>query len=160
MTQQEDLEWSARNARSDQLCGRPLRALLRARMSSVVALFLMLATSSISWAQQDSVPTFDRLDSLEARVQGCVTCHGQRGQGTHKGYFPRIAGKPAGYLYNQLLAFKNGTRHYSPMNYLVAYLPEAYLREIAEYFAKEQPPFAMQAVTPAEPDVIARGQQL
>ena len=46
---------------------------------------------------------------MEARVQGCVTCHGQSGQGTHSGYFPRIAGKPAGYLYNQLVAFRDGT---------------------------------------------------
>ena len=79
---------------------------------------------------------------MEARVQGCVTCHGQSGQGTSSGYFPRIAGKPAGYLYNQLVAFRDGTRRYPPMNYLVAYLPDAYLREMAEHFAKLRPPFA------------------
>ena len=28
------------------------------------------------------------------------------------------------------------------MNYLVAYLPDSYLREIAEHFAKQRPPFA------------------
>src|SRR5688572_2968778 len=137
-----------------------LAALRRAVSGLLLPLLVTLPFSPASAQQQDAVPTFDQLDSIQARVQGCVTCHGQRGQGTDNGYFPRIAGKPAGYLYNQLVAFKNGTRHYSPMNYLVAYLPEAYLREIAEYFAKEQPPFAMQAVTPAEPDVIARGQQL
>jgi cytochrome c553 len=138
-----------------------LAALRRAVSASLLLLLLVtLAFQSASAQQLDTIPTFDQLDSIEARVQGCVTCHGQRGQGTNNGYFPRIAGKPAGYLYNQLLAFRNGTRHYSPMNYLVAYLPEAYLREIAEYFAKEQPPFAAQAVTPAEPSVIARGQQL
>ncbi|MES1264811.1 MAG: c-type cytochrome, partial [Variovorax sp.] len=79
---------------------------------------------------------------MEARVQGCVTCHGQSGQGTSNGYFPRIAGKPAGYLYNQLVAFRDGTRHYAPMNYLVAYLPDAYLKEIAQHFASQRPPFA------------------
>ena len=99
-----------------------LVALLRQAMScAVLATFLAVN----AWSQQeDAIPQFDRLDSMEARVQGCVTCHGQRGQGTSNGYFPRIAGKPAGYLYNQLLAFKNGTRKYPPMNYLVAYLPE------------------------------------
>lgn len=135
---------------------------LRSTAKGLLLLFA-LATLGVTPAlgqQQDAVPTFDRLDTIEARVQGCVTCHGQRGQGTANGYFPRIAGKPAGYLYNQLLAFKNGTRHYSPMNYLVAYLPEPYLREIAEYFAKERPPFSAQAITPAEPNVIARGEQL
>ena len=90
------------------------------------------------------MPAFSKVDSMEARVQGCVTCHGQSGQGTNNGYFPRIAGKPAGYLYNQLVAFRDGTRSYPPMNYLVAYLPDAYLREMAEYFAKQRPPFAAQ----------------
>jgi cytochrome c553 len=111
-------------------------------------------------AQSEAVPAFKQLDSLEARVQGCVTCHGQSGQGTNNGYYPRIAGKPAGYLYNQLVAFRDGTRRYPPMNYLVAYLPDPYLREIAEYFAKLQPPFAAREPVSAEPAVLARGQKL
>ena len=57
-------------------------------------------------------------DTMEARVQGCATCHGKIGEGTNNGYFPRIAGKPAGYLYNQLVAFRDGRRRYPPMNYL------------------------------------------
>jgi cytochrome c553 len=110
--------------------------------------------------RNDAVPHFEELNSMQARVQGCVTCHGQRGQGTSNGYFPRIAGKPAGYIYNQLLAFKNGTRKYPPMNYLVAYLPEPYLQEMAEHFAKEQPPFAARELTPADEKTVARGQLL
>ena len=111
-------------------------------------------------AQTEAVPAFKQLDSLEARVQGCVTCHGQSGQGTSNGYYPRIAGKPAGYLYNQLVAFRDGTRRYPPMNYLVAYLPDAYLHEIAEHFAKQQPPFAAREATSTDPAVLARGQKL
>lgn len=133
-------------------------ALLR-RASAIVLLMIFGAPSAHS-QQRDAVPAFDQLNSMEARVQGCVTCHGQRGQGTNNGYFPRIAGKPAGYLYNQLLAFKNGTRKYPPMNYLVAYLPEAYLREIAEHFAKEQPPLAPREITTSEASEVARGKQL
>lgn len=97
---------------------------------------------------------------MEARVQGCVTCHGQSGQGTKNGYFPRIAGKPAGYLYNQLVAFRDGTRRYQPMNYLVAYLPDAYLREMAEYFAKLRPPFAPQEKANVDAATLARGRSL
>jgi cytochrome c553 len=111
-------------------------------------------------AQNEAVPAFKNVDSLEARVQGCVTCHGQSGQGTNNGYYPRIAGKPAGYLFNQLQAFRNGPRKYPPMNYLVAYLPESYLHEIAEYFSKLQPPFAAREITPASPESVARGQSL
>jgi cytochrome c553 len=118
----------------------------------------MIAAAPMALAQQDvAIPTVKQVDSIEARAQGCVTCHGQRGQGTNSGYFPRIAGKPAGYIYNQLLAFKNGTRKYPPMNYLVAYLPEEYLHELAEHFAKEQPPLAEREMTPADPTVVRRG---
>ena len=102
----------------------------------------LLAAPLSARAQDDAVPAFRQLNSMEARVQGCVTCHGQSGQGTGDGYFPRIAGKPAGYLYQQLVAFRDGTRKYAPMNYLVAYLPDPYLREMAEHFAKLRPPFA------------------
>jgi cytochrome c553 len=46
------------------------------------------------------------------------------------------------------------------MNYLVAYLPDAYLREIAEYFSKQHPPFAPQEQSNADAATVARGQTL
>ena len=49
-------------------------------------------------------------DTMEARVQGCTACHGSKGQGTDNDYFPRLAGKPAEYLYNQLKNFREGQR--------------------------------------------------
>ena len=111
-------------------------------------------------AQGPSVPTFKTVDSMEARTQGCVTCHGQGGEGMGNGNFPRIAGKPAGYLYNQLLAFRDGTRKYPPMNYLVAYLPDAYLREMAEHFAKQRPPFAPTVAAGIDATALARGRTI
>ena len=132
-------------------------------LSSISRVGLVLATMLVSGAlraQNDAVPAFKDVDSIEARVQGCVTCHGQSGQGTSNGYFPRIAGKPAGYLYNQLVAFRDGTRRYPPMNYLVAYLPDSYLREIAEHFAKQRPPFAAKETASADAATLARGQAL
>lgn len=121
---------------------------------------LAWSVASTAFAQSEAVPAFKSVDSIEARVQGCVTCHGQGGQGTNNGYFPRIAGKPAGYLYNQLAAFRDGTRRYAPMNYLVAYLPDDYLREIAGYFAKQQPPFAAKETSTADAQTIAHGQSI
>ena len=125
----------------------------------------MGAAATIAWgstclpslAQTGATPSFREVDSMEARVQGCVTCHGQSGQGTDNDYFPRIAGKPAGYLYNQLVAFRDGTRHYAPMNYLVAYLPDAYLKEIAQYFASQRPPFAPAETVKADPEALRKG---
>jgi cytochrome c553 len=121
---------------------------------------LAIAMPVCVFAQEEAVPSFKQLDSMEARVQGCVTCHGQSGQGTNNGYFPRIAGKPAGYLHNQLKAFRDGTRKYPPMNYLVAYLPDNYLREIAEHFARQRPPFAAREQANVDQATLARGQAL
>jgi len=125
------------------------------------ALFFSTALSAQGQTQApQAVPAFKKLDSMEARVQGCVTCHGQQGEGTANGYFPRIAGKPAGYLYNQLVAFRNGTRHYPPMNYLVAYLPDTYLKEMAQHFAAQRPPYPPQERTTVGKATLDRGQTL
>ena len=74
-------------------------------------------------------------DDIEARMLACTPCHGMRGQGTQDDYFPRLAGKPAGYLYNQLVAFRDGRRRYAPMNYLLEYQNDAYLQAMAAYFS-------------------------
>ena len=123
----------------------------------VVAGVALLVCSLTASAQDEAIPAFKTLDSIEARVQGCVTCHGQSGQGTDNGYFPRIAGKPVAYLYNQLVAFRDGTRKYAPMNYLVAYLPDPYLHEIAEHFAKQRPAFAAKDNAAVDAPTLARG---
>ena len=131
--------------------------------ASLAGLILLLCIAPATAQTQklnDVVPKFDRLDSLEARVQGCVTCHGQQGQGTANGYFPRIAGKPAGYLYNQLVAFRDGTRSYPPMNYLVAYLPDPYLKEIAQHFAGQRPRFQPTEKSIGDASVRERGMVL
>jgi len=129
------------------------------RRALLLCAALALAGGAVH-AQDEAVPRFKQVDSMEARVQGCVTCHGQEGQGTKSGYFPRIAGKPAGYLYNQLIAFRDGTRKYAPMNYLVAYLPDKYLKEMAEHYAKLRPAFAPREPSTANEATIARGKTL
>jgi cytochrome c553 len=76
-------------------------------------------------------------DTLEQRLLACAGCHGKRGEGVKANeYYPPIAGKPAGYLFNQLVNFRERRRHVAVMNYTVAFLSDEYLREIAEYYAK------------------------
>jgi cytochrome c553 len=99
-------------------------------------------------------------DTMAARVLACASCHGDKGQGTNDDYFPRLAGKPAGYLYNQLVAFRDGRRKYPPMNYLLEFLPDSYLNKMAEYFASEQPPFPPPATPVVSPAILARGEAL
>lgn len=81
-------------------------------------------------------------DPMAQRVAACTACHGKEGRATSDGFFPRIAGKPAGYLYNQLINFRDGRRRYPMMTYLVAPLSEEYLKQMAEYFSSLHPPYS------------------
>jgi cytochrome c553 len=99
-------------------------------------------------------------DTMQARVLGCAACHGAHGEGTNDDYFPRLAGKPAGYINNQLIAFRDGQRKYPPMNYLLAYLPDAYLKQIAEYFASQHPPFPQPGTPSVDATTLAHGKSL
>ena len=72
---------------------------------------------------------------MAQRTLACTVCHGQQGRAAPDGYYPRIAGKPAGYLLNQLRNFRDGRRHYGLMTALLDPLSDVYLQEIAAYFA-------------------------
>jgi len=99
-------------------------------------------------------------DSMAQRMKACVACHGQEGRATNQGFFPRIAGKPAGYLFNQLVNFREGRRKNATMAALVDQMSDAYLREIAEYFAALDLPHPPPQTTNAPAAALARGEQL
>src|SRR4029453_18714164 len=127
------------------------------QFSSALSLLASIALSlGVARAQTTPQPP----DTMAARVLACASCHGAEGEGTSDVYFPRLAGKPAGYLYNQLVAFRDGRRQYPPMNYLVAYLPDAYLREMANYYAKLRPPFEARDPRPADVAMLERGKSI
>ena len=99
-------------------------------------------------------------DTLEQRLAACTSCHDDSGRRGPDGYYPRIAGKPAGYLYHQLQNFREGRRFYALMTYLVDHLPDAYLREIADHFAKLERPFPAPQPATARPEVLDRGRTI
>lgn len=97
---------------------------------------------------------------MTQRTQACTVCHGKSGRATNDGYYPRIAGKPAGYLYNQLIHFRDGRRSYPLMSYLLTPLSDAYLLEIAEHFAAQQPPYPPPPQVDVSASVLRRGAAL
>lgn len=106
-----------------------------ARLSrTLILVWGLVGAPGLAWAQMPSpaVP-----NALAQRLQACTVCHGATDQVRADAYFPRLAGKPAGYLLAQLQNFREGRRHYAPMERLLAGLPEAYLAEIAAYFAAQ-----------------------
>jgi cytochrome c553 len=99
-------------------------------------------------------------DTLEQRLLACAACHGKRGEGLKANeYYPRIAGKPDGYLYNQLVNFRERRRRSPAMNYMVAYLSDDYLREIAEHYARLPAAYPKPGRAPSK-EMLARGEAL
>ena len=99
-------------------------------------------------------------DTMAQRTLACTSCHGPQGRSGPDGYYPRLAGKPAGYLYNQLVNLQQGQRNYPLMQSLLAPLDDAYLRTLAEYFAGLEIPYPPPAPQPTDKALLARGLQL
>jgi cytochrome c553 len=128
-------------------------------LSRLFAIFLA-CLCPFAAAQALTAPASAPPDTMQERLRACVACHGQAGRGISNVYFPRLAGKPAGYLYNQLIAFRDGRRKYAPMNYLLAYLPDEYLKKMAQYYAEIQVPFDTPPPPTASQDVLQHGRDL
>jgi len=130
------------------------------RALRLLALGLLLALQGMASAATPSTPATVP-DTIEQRVAACIACHGREGATTNAGYFPRLAGKPAGYLFNQLVSFRDGRRFNSDMAYMVQHLSDDYLREMADYFAGLQLPYPpVSPVSDATPEQLRRGRQL
>ena len=99
-------------------------------------------------------------DTMAQRTLACTTCHGKEGRAGPDGYYPRIAGKPAGYLYNQLINLRDGRRHYALMAGLLDPLSDRYLMEIAQYFSALDLPYSAPLNTTASTEVLQRGRAL
>ncbi|HNT37788.1 MAG TPA: cytochrome c4 [Rubrivivax sp.] len=93
-------------------------------------------------------------DTMAQRMQACVVCHGQEGRAARDGYYPRIAGKPEGYLFNQLANFREGRRHNRAMNHLMQRMSDDYLHAIARWFAELDLPYP-----PAQAHGLSAAQQ-
>lgn len=132
------------------------RYLLRLRYAALAVSVAAAAASAFG----AGLPDIRVADTIAERVRACTVCHGDEGRATSDGYYPRIAGKPAGYLYNQLVNFREGRRRNATMTYLVSNLPDAYLKEIAAYFAALHPPYAPPPIALVPPSELERGRQL
>jgi cytochrome c553 len=127
------------------------------RLAGLALALLLLGPGSSGAATSESPPAND----MERRVAACIACHGRVGATSNTGYFPRLAGKPAGYLFNQLRSFRDGRRFNADMRYMVQHLTDAYLMEMATYFAELDLPYPpVPPTSDATPAQLERGRQL
>ena len=99
-------------------------------------------------------------DSMHQRVLPCLACHDETAIDLESGNVPRLHGKPAGYLYNQLLNYRDGRRHNRVMVSMISHLSDEYLGEMAEYFASLDAPYPTPPAVPMTEALQARGREL
>jgi cytochrome c553 len=132
--------------------GRPDNAAMPGRaIVCIAAAWLALAGPARA---QAPVP-----DTMAQRALACTACHGAQGRVSAEGYVPRIAGKPAGYLLRQMLAFRDGRRAHEGMARLMANLTDDFLRELAQHFASLDLPYAVEPDRSARPAATPAAQQ-
>lgn len=92
-------------------------------------LIALLVAAPWAWAMPP-VP-----DTMAERAKPCLACHASEGRKSRDEYYPRLAGKPSGYLLNQMVHFRDGRRQHRAMTLLMENLSDAYLAELANYFS-------------------------
>ncbi|MEI7839559.1 MAG: c-type cytochrome [Methylococcaceae bacterium] len=79
----------------------------------------------------------DSVNTGKQKAMSCVSCHGEHGNSTMP-MFPKLAQQNAGYIVNQLKAFKSGVRKDSMMTTLAMSLTENEMVDIANYYADQK----------------------
>lgn len=121
-----------------------------------IALPALLSAATLAHAAAPGTLTAEHLAA-------CASCHGANGEGRRGAeYYPHLAGKPAGYLAEQLRGFRDGRRANATMRWMVRYADDAYLDAVARYYAaqpaRERP--ADGAAAPLAPAEARRAQRL
>jgi len=78
---------------------------------------------------------------MAQRAKACTGCHGPQGRSRPDGYIPRLAGKPAGYLHEQLTAFQQGRRRHDGMARMLEPLGDEMLWALAGHFEALEVPY-------------------
>lgn len=120
---------------------------------------LALVWIGVGWAAEAQLPQ----PSMAQRARACTICHGAQDRPEAAGaalYFPRLAGKPQGYLFAQLQNFRDGRRNYPAMTHLLQHMDDRYLQALAGYFAQLELPRTLPLPANLTPAQMERGRSL
>lgn len=76
--------------------------------------------------------------NIDANVPACIACHGPRGEGNYAANFPALSGQNAGYIVEQLHAFRTGVRKggvNDMMAHVVERISEEEVQAVASYIS-------------------------
>ena len=132
-----------------------LRRLKRAvRAWYFVSLLFLLSVTDVTGTEQQELD----MEYGEEINQTCAGCHGEYGQGSIEGEYPRLAGLDAVYIAKQLNDFKTRKRINIPMIPFAndRELPGDDVRIISEYLSRIQLPTKLQPVDEENFDALER----
>jgi len=126
-------------------------------MCKTIKILLLCMIFCVDFAAGEEAPAVD-LELGEEINETCAGCHGEFGQGSIDGEYPRLAGLTSGYIARQLRLFKQRQRINIPM---LPYtnereLPEEDLVSIAAFLASIELPTRLPAINAAEFDALER----
>jgi cytochrome subunit of sulfide dehydrogenase len=102
------------------------------RMRFLAVLAAAAGWSSVACAQDA------RALQVQSLAATCANCHGTNGRAVDGASVPGLAGMPAGYIVEQMKAFKAGTRPATVMHQLAKGYSDAQIDTIAAYFAAQK----------------------
>jgi cytochrome subunit of sulfide dehydrogenase len=105
---------------------------LQSQRPWLAAGLLTLTLTAPAWAQDAKAL------HLKALAATCANCHGTMGRAVEGASVPGLAGMPAGYLAEQMRAFKSGARPATVMHQLAKGYSDAQIDAIAAYFAAQK----------------------
>ena len=91
----------------------------------------------------------------ESQAAACAACHGEAGAAPVMGVYPKLAGLGETYLYNQLVAIRDGDREIPEMTGQLDGKSDDDLQDLAAYFNQEEMPLGQ-----ANPELADQGESL
>jgi len=104
---------------------------LKTHGASLACIFLAMS-SAPACAEGDSHAL-----QAQALAATCAACHGTGGHAVDAAAVPGLAGLPAGYLGEQMRAFKAGTRPATVMHQIAKGYTDAQIERLAAWFAAQ-----------------------
>ena len=124
----------------------------RGVLRAVLAVLFVL-TGEV-WSREADLEIGEEINEL------CAGCHGEYGQGGKQGEYPRLAGQPYQFLYDQLILFRERKRPNLAMVEYVddRHMPDDDIQDISAYLAAIELPNRLKPIDENAPgfDALAR----